>query len=255
MRGGRRVFVELFAGTEGLSAALRRAGFGVVGIDILAGPEFDLNRDAVFQEVKGWVLAGLVWGVFAGTPCETFSRARRAPAHSAFPGPLRASAHPRGLPALTGREAQRVRSANVLADRAAILLRIATERGLVAGEENPASSILWMTQQRSRQESDCRYQDCVVDHCAYGTSYRARTRFRLANCQHSPALFKARCTGHGICSYTQRPHLWLSGATSQGFRTKVKAAYPRQLCVVLATIFSTSMENAMTAKRWEVFKK
>ena len=228
----------------------------MVAIDILAGPEFDLRRTSTYLEVKGWLTSGLVWGLFAGIPCETFSRARRAPPGSAFPGPLRSSERPRGLDGLAGAELRRVREANLVSDRAAVLLRIAQERGLCGGEENPASSILWLTKQRAGQLDMDNYMDYVVDHCAFGKPYRARTRLRLFNCALAPNLHKHCCKGHGICSYSNKPHIWLSGAdkNSKGFKTKVKAAYPKGLCVSLARIFGRSMQNAMLARKWKVMK-
>ena len=48
----------------------------------------------------------------------------------------------------------------------------------------------------------------------------------------------------------------LSGAdkSSKGFKTKVKAAYAKGLCVSLARIFGRSMQNAMLARKWKVMK-
>ena len=226
-----------------------------MAVDWLAGPEFNLQRTAVFQELKGWLLSNLVWGVFAGTPCETFSRARRAPAGSAFPGPLRSSSQPRGLTKLSGSDRRKVAAANLVSDRAAVLLRIAAERGLVCGEENPASSILWLTKQRQKQTTSGPHIDYVIDHCAFGTSYRARTRFRLAFCREAPELAKSHCTGRGICSFSKKPHAWLSGADSSGFRTKIKAAYPTALCNILAKVFIDGMLNMYGAVKWQLLSK
>ena len=104
--------MDLFAGCGNLARSLRRMGKAVVAVDILLGPEFDLTSPIVYAELKGWISAGLVWGVLAGTPCETFSRARRAPPHSAFPGPLRSNEFPRGLKELDGKELRRVALSN-----------------------------------------------------------------------------------------------------------------------------------------------
>ena len=121
---------------------MQRRGFGIVSIDIIMGPHCDLRDHAVFGELKGWILGGLVWGVFAGTPYESFSRARRAPRGSDMPGPLRSTMEPHGLPDLSEADRQRVALANLLADCTRVLLRAGLERGLVGGEENPAFSFL-----------------------------------------------------------------------------------------------------------------
>ena len=57
--------------------------------------------------------------------------------HRAFPAPLRSSAFPRSLTDLAPRDRSKVARANVLADRAAILLGIDASRGLSSGEGIP----------------------------------------------------------------------------------------------------------------------
>eukprot|EP00972_Heterocapsa_arctica_P034158 5028620-Heterocapsa_arctica.AAC.1 len=63
--------------------------------------------------------------------------------------------------------------------------------------------------------------DYVVDHCAHGTPYRARARFRLFNCADLPRLTASRCSGRGICSYSHMHHVSLTGtAPGGGWATK-----------------------------------
>jgi hypothetical protein len=229
-------------------------GKAVVAVDILLGPEFDLTSPIVYSELKGWISAGLVWGVLAGTPCETFSRARRAPPHSAFPGPLRSNEFPRGLKELDGKELRKVSLSNLISDRAATLIELARSRGLVGGEENPATSILWQTRARQAMITRPSVVDYVVDHCAHGTPYRARTRFRLFNCGDVPRLTASRCSGRGICSYSRMHHVSLTGtASGGGWATKVKAAYPVGLCNILAKAFVQSADNTFQARIWAIF--
>ena len=68
-------------------------------------------------------------------------------------------------------------------------------------------------------------------------------------------LPRARCTGRGICAFSKAPHLWLSGSDHTGFKTKIKAAYPTNLCNLLAKIFIDSMINAYSALRWDYMTK
>ena len=216
------MFLELFSGSGGLSRALRARGFAVVSVDIMNGEHCDLLKPQVYSELKGWILNRMVWGVFAGTPCETFSRARRGkPGAGGFPAPLRSSECPRGLSGLSAADASKLAKGNMLADRAATLLRIADELALPTGEENPGSSILWLTSQRQRREAREAAKTIVVDHCAYGTSYRARTKFLFTNVRQIPEFAKDKCCGRGICSFTGHPHEHLSGAAAQrhGFKT------------------------------------
>ena len=157
------LFRSLFGGDAELSKWLRQQGCAVVSVDYPYGPHCDLTRTAVYNELKGWILAGICWGVFAGTPCETYSRARRAPPHSSFPGPLRSTEQPRGRDGLSTAEQKKVNVANLVSDRTANLLRIAEERGLSGGEENPATSILWCTRQRRRQVDLVQFQDHTLE--------------------------------------------------------------------------------------------
>jgi len=239
--GEKRVFVELFSGSGGLSLALRRRGHAVVSLDIRDNPAFDLIKPAVFDEIKGWIMSGLVWGLWSGTPCETFS------------GPLRSSDEPRGLQNLHGDELSKVNKANLLADRAAVLLRLAESLRLVTGEENPASSILWWTRQR-RDWASRDSHDFVIDYCAFGRPFRARTRLRLSNVAKTEEFRACRCTGRGICSFSGRTHCRLSGSENGVSKTSAKTAYPRVLCKRIARLFSTSMLNCATATRWRWYK-
>ena len=250
--GEKRVFVELFSGSGVLSSALRRRGHAVVSLDIKDNPAFDLLKPAVFDEIKGWIMSGLVWGLWSGTPGETFSQARRATPGSAFPGPLRSSDEPRGLQNLHGEELSQVNKANLLADRAAVLLRLAESLRLVVGEENPASSLLWWTRQR-RDWASRDAHDFVIDYCAFGRPFRARTRLRLSNVAKTEEFRACRCTGRGICSFSGRTHCRLSGSENGVSKTSSRTAYPLVLCKRLARLFSTSMLNCATATRWRRF--
>ena len=88
-RGEERIFLEVFAGDANLSRAFQRRRCTVFCIDIRRGPHHDLRCREVFDTVQGWLRAGLVWCLWLGTPCNSFSKARRAPPGSAMPSALR----------------------------------------------------------------------------------------------------------------------------------------------------------------------
>ena len=226
-RGERRVFLEVFAGSGRLSQDLRRRGHGVVSLDLAASESHDLLRTAVFDEIKGWILAGFVWGIFLGTPCGTFSRARRGRA-GGWPEPLRDETHPRGLPDLPGEDRRRVNLANLIADRAFVLYRIAAERGLLAVEENPAASWLWSFMQRKVFETKPEVFDVMLDHSAFGTPYRARTRFRFSHCGRPPELQDLRCKGRGTCDFSEKPHVHLARGLRQRISHGTKSGVPER---------------------------
>ena len=74
----------------------------------------------VFETVKGWIRANWVWCLWLGTPCNTFSKVRRAPPGSAMPSALRSPAQPRGLAGLAPKDQAKLREGNALADRAGL---------------------------------------------------------------------------------------------------------------------------------------
>ena len=51
----RLLFQELLAGSQGLSTALRREGFGCLAFEIRMGPEYDLTNPRVLTLIAGWV--------------------------------------------------------------------------------------------------------------------------------------------------------------------------------------------------------
>ena len=99
-----RVFLELFSGSGHMASRMSSLGGAVLMWDISFGPAYDLSKKKVQQLVRGWILAGMVWAVHMGTPCTTYSIARRPavrsvylrPCHPLPPGPKegRRSQHP-----------------------------------------------------------------------------------------------------------------------------------------------------------------
>ena len=69
----RQVFLEIFSGCAAVSRSLRKQGFGVVTLDIRAGPLEDVCLPAVRKVLQGWIAAGAVLGVWLGPPCTTWS--------------------------------------------------------------------------------------------------------------------------------------------------------------------------------------
>eukprot|EP00959_Pyramimonas_sp_CCMP1952_P427894 8961217-Pyramimonas_sp.AAC.1 len=62
----------------------------------------------------------------------------------------------------------------------------------------------------------------IVDYCAFGTPWRARTRLNMFNVK-CPALEGAKCKGRGTCSSSGKPHYQLDGPTGKGgFLTRQK---------------------------------
>lgn len=202
----------------------------------------------------GWIRSGMVWGLWLGTPCSSFSRARRAPAGSRMPQPLRSSDAPRGLPELAERDAAVVADGNLLAARSAALTRAAYEQQVPGGEENPHSSFLWLLPSWRAQERLENASDHIFDQCAFGRPFRARTRLRLWHCHPGRALHEKQCRGRGICSFSHKPHLQLTGVDKKAFRTATKAEYPPGLAAALADTFVTAYMAKRSARMWNLMQ-
>ncbi|CAK0845831.1 unnamed protein product, partial [Prorocentrum cordatum] len=166
-----KVFLEVFAGAGHLGQALRRRGAAVMGIDVRRGPRRDLRAQKVVSVVNGWILSGLAWRLWLGTPCSGFSGARRAPAGSRMPAALRSPQQPRGLSGLPPRDAAKLADGSALADRAGQLARPALERKIPGGEENPAQSFPWALRSRGRFLAQLGVFDTVIDYCAFGRDF------------------------------------------------------------------------------------
>ena len=247
----RKVFLHIFSGSGGLSQAVAAHGIGVVNVDTAIHPSLDLLDDRIFQLLVGWISTGKVAGIWVGTPCNSFSRARRGkprPDGRGMPVQLRSATFPEGLPhRMSANDEQAVRLGNALASRARRLLVIAEKRRLPSAEENPFQSFLWSLP--SRVKSD-QHQDHKVDYCFFGTAWRARTRIRTHSFRwmHAPPC----CSGRGVCSFSGLPHDHLSGSAPQhrGFKTKLKQAYPIGLCKSLAKDLSHAMLQTRVSQVW-----
>ena len=79
-------------------------------------------------------------------------------------------------------------------------------------------------------------QTVISDFCQFGKLWRKRTRFSCGNIELDDLhRLQHKCSGHGICSRTGRPHFQLTG-TGPGNRnwTPITQPYPLKLCEALA---------------------
>ena len=134
------IFVELFCGTAGLCAEVRRLGLSSsVGVDA-----------HISKQTKSPVLRidmttshgmDLVWRILQqdncvachlGPPCGTSSRARDIRrAHGPDPKPLRSETFPNGLPTLKNVDKRRVELANILYDQCARIFEYCCREGII----------------------------------------------------------------------------------------------------------------------------
>lgn len=192
--------------------------------------------------------------MWLGTPCSTFSLARRGPAGGNFPSPLRSASEPMGLSTLEGKDLEKVQEANDVAEKAAELLDIAIEMNVPSGEENPWQSRLWLTPSRSRLLSlPCAVQ-CILDQCAFGTPWRARARLVFWNTGSLRTFKSCRCANRGKYIFSQKPHVVLSSSVGGLFATRLKAAYPVKMYQKIAGVLSSAANGLSVAARWNIMK-
>ena len=163
---------------------------------------------------------------------------------------LRSAEHVLGLPGLVGRNEEKVELGNQLMRFSCRVAETAIHRRIPGGKENPAYSRLWLCRQVQRLLRHEIVSDIFTDFCQWLEPWRKRTRLRtwlLAR----PELLARRCTGVGICSRTQQPHLVLSRTDASGrFLTSSAEAYPKALCSRLAKCLGEGYESLRTDRRW-----
>ena len=126
------------------------------------------------------IASGVVALVWLGTPCQSFTSARKDDGFG--PMPLRDSSHPLGLPDLNSRDAQAVQLGNKLLKVSLRLMRVAAHHKVPCVMENPWSSYMWQVPyvrdflyDTNLCESDIKLRR--VDFCRFGTPWR---KYRLA---------------------------------------------------------------------------
>ena len=124
----RPVILDIFGGQGGMAKAVRRRGYATITVDLIWGDEFDLLQGDVIALLIGWINGGQVIGLFCATPCEGYSRARRAPPWPRLPRALRSPQHVRALPNLSPVDQAALDRSNALGKAAALLLRTAFDR-------------------------------------------------------------------------------------------------------------------------------
>jgi site-specific DNA-cytosine methylase len=131
----------------------------------------DVLTSTHLDKVRKWVQAGAVRLVHCGTPCTTFSQARRL---DAGPPPLRSPEHLLGLPHLGPRDRLKVEQGNKFFDLTVELIHL-NKYGYWS-IENPCSSMAWMLPALQKL-AQLGAQTHTFDSCAYGAPWKKPTSF------------------------------------------------------------------------------
>ena len=235
--------LSLFAGAQGLDHQLRSIGHPVISIDINNGEHHDLRKKEVFDTIWGWINSGVISAVFSATPCNSMSKARRAPAWSKMPHKLRSPEHPHGIKGLSAKDAATLSNGNCLSKRANAIIRQACKRGIPGMEENPWNSYLFHCHGREKRERDPRYSTHILDQCQFGANYKKRTRIDTWHVNElGPGFqFGQICRGTRFCTRTQKPHQRLTGLKDGAFITTAAARYPTKLSQHIAMYLNRTL--------------
>lgn len=117
------VFIYVFSGRRRLgdfqfhveeSLARHRCQGRVLLLDLALSPLHDVYQPRLMNTILSWIHGGVVGGLLAAPPCETWSEARHLPAEGKAPRPLRSSANPFLEAGLEKNELEQVTVSNFL---------------------------------------------------------------------------------------------------------------------------------------------
>eukprot|EP00435_Cladocopium_sp_Y103_P034728 s2383_g9.t1 len=231
-------FLEIFSGTAGLTEAVQLMGIPVLPpVDVvpsaLVVEPTDVLDLAAWHKILRVVAFGLVFYVHCGTPCNTFTAARK---DDGGPPPLRSREHPMGLGNLSELNRNLVLLGNIFLDRTVEICFLVFVFGGDFSIENPLLSLLWETFLIQQLVADTRALALDFDQCAFGAPSKKPTRLLCSTelmdvvCLHCPGDHQHEVlTGKLFDPSTGR---WV-------YKTKAAQVYPWSLCASMAAaIFS-----------------
>ena len=226
--------LELFSGCAVLSRTFCQHGFAAEAWDIEYNSFCDLSNPEVLTSILDRIRAREFSYVHLGTPCTTWSRARRDDGRG--PPPLRDDhANLFGFSQLTTTDQSKVRMGNSLLNISIEVFLACMEANVAVSMENPASSRIWLTPDiQTLLHKGASFQHTTF--CAFGTPWRKATSFLTWGC---PNFNLPSCQGtFAKCSFTNKAHLPLVGRTAEGhWRTRIAQPYPLQLCNMMVKAF------------------
>ena len=164
-------------------------------------------------------------------PCDTFTTARDRSCQ------VRSRDHPYGVPGLSEHWRKVVDDANTIVGSCFRIFRRCHRLGIPAIVENPRSSRLWLTDECLDALQLPGVDFFITDCCAHGTKWRKATGFLTTHvdCCDAERLQKRCHARGGICQYSGRKHLQLTGTAPGGTSwTRIAQAYPKRLAHHLA---------------------
>ena len=231
-------FLEIFSGTARLTKAMQAQGWFVLPpVDITVAGEVCAPANVLEEQLKfkldAWISSGAIRLVHFGTPCTTFSRARR---NDGGPPPIGSDKFLFGIPGISLLDAENVKLGTLFLD---LTLHWCFMIAKAAGNwtiENPAGSMLRIMPQTLSFIK--LFEPCVVvlDLCSYGSESQKPTKFLASDPKFN--VLAASCPGIG----PSHVHVKLEGKVlHEGkwvYRTKRAQVYPLALRSKYATVMA-----------------
>ena len=226
-------FLELFAGKAGITEAVHLQGIPVLPpVDI---EPCDLNPSPLdLVDVQVWMLImdiigrGWVFFLHCGTPCNTFTSARK---DDGGPPPLRSLEAPMGLPDLRSADEPLVFLGNLFLERSCEACYVVFLFGGDFTIENPLLSLIWHTHILQALVHDTRALSLDLDQCAFGTPWVKPTR--LLSSTELLDDVAVRCPRNHVHAKL-KGKVWDPQRQRMVFRTKLAQVYPWALCATIA---------------------
>ena len=239
-------FLEIFAGKAGLTQAAKRHGVAVLPpIELLPNEvvleAVDILQPEVLQHVKALLTGHHVQMVHFGTPCSSFSQARKL---DGGPPPLRDRDHLYGLAGLAADDQTALRLGAQLMEVTAQLVTLAQQAGVQWSIENPETSLLWDMPPVQTLASFPTVQKFGLDMCRFGSPHMKPTTL-LANYDLAAVALR--------CDRAQRPHEHepLIGKVQVDgrwvYKTRLAQVYPPALCQQWAAVLDRSRPDPLAA--------
>ena len=242
----RAIFLELFAGDGGIGRVMKSRGFAVLSLDIRNHALQDHLCPTFQSVVKGWLRGGVVGAIWLGTPCTTWSIARR-PA-------IRDSNNLMGLPGLTDSQTLKLNIGNDTYLFSTQVIRLDLRHNTPVAFENPGTSMMWRAPHMCRLLGDDSYTENVCDRCQFGARWKKRTHIAMWNAGQCIGV-QHTCHPRGrVCSKSHKPHVELSGKAPGGIHwTALAASYPNRFCRIMGQHWIDVIQNNKHIRLNEIY--
>ena len=235
---GQDTFLEIFSGDCVLTLAMSLTDLQtILPWDLRFGAEFDVleHGDLILQKSK----AGALSWVHLGTPCQTFTWARRPQ--------LRSTVSPFGLSELSRRQLKLVARGNELALFSLEVCQCQVKSGNFFSIENPELSWLWILPPMIQLRRSQGVSTVRVLFSDFQVPFRKPTVFvHNSECLHE--LAKSESSWHGR-TIKLRGLAKYDGKLQ--FRTRLAQSYPPLLCIKFAGLVRETVVNMRERGDWD----